>query len=301
MTAREATDMYEHFTDRSRKAMQLANREAQRLCHEYIGTEHVLLGLLQEGHGVAAHVLMNFGLDSEKTRQEVTKLIHPGTELLHTAKLPTTPRAKKVIEFAMEEARNLNHNYVGTEHLLLGLLREEEGVAAQVLINFGLTLGGVREEVINLLGHSTAAPPAEKPVILETDDLPLDLQATVAALNAEIDRLRLQKENAIAEQDFQTADSFRNRADRLRRTRVIMVRYWILNRTIDRAWLSSNGGAVRKLVQEIDAQRLWDKLPNLADALAAVGCNDTEMIDHCRQPGEHTRQCWVVDLLLTHA
>ncbi|MEZ6033662.1 MAG: ATP-dependent Clp protease ATP-binding subunit [Planctomycetaceae bacterium] len=145
--------MYERFTDRARKVMQLANQEAQRFNHEYIGTEHVLLGLVKEGSGVAANVLKNLDVDLRKIRIEVEKIVQTGPDMVTMGKLPQTPRAKKVIEYAMDEARNLNHNYVGTEHLLLGLLREQEGVAAQVLMNLGMKLEDVRDEVLNLLGH----------------------------------------------------------------------------------------------------------------------------------------------------
>jgi ATP-dependent Clp protease ATP-binding subunit ClpC len=133
--------------------MQLANQEAQRFNHEYIGTEHILLGLIKEGSGVAANVLKNLEVDLRKIRLEVEKLVQSGPDMVTMGKLPQTPRAKKVIEYSMEEARNLGHNYVGTEHILLGLLREQEGVAAQVLMNLGLKLEEVREEVLSLLGH----------------------------------------------------------------------------------------------------------------------------------------------------
>jgi ATP-dependent Clp protease ATP-binding subunit ClpC len=154
--------MYERFTDRARKVMQLANQEAQRFNHEYIGTEHVLLGLIKEGSGVAANVLKNLDVDLRKIRLEVEKLVQSGPDMVTMGKLPQTPRAKKVIEYSMEEARNLNHNYVGTEHILLGLLREQEGVAAQVLMNLGLKLEEVREEVLNLLGHGLEGPEGER-------------------------------------------------------------------------------------------------------------------------------------------
>ena len=159
--------MYERFTDRARKVMQLANQEAQRFNHEYIGTEHILLGLVKEGSGVAANVLKNLDVDLRKIRIEVEKIVQTGPDMVTMGKLPQTPRAKKVIEYAMEEARNLNHNYVGTEHLLLGLLREQEGVAAQVLMNLGMKLDDVRDEVLNLLGHplegGEAAAAGERP------------------------------------------------------------------------------------------------------------------------------------------
>ena len=154
--------MYERFTDRARKVMQLANQEAQRFNHEYIGTEHILLGLIKEGSGVAANVLKNLDVDLRKIRLEVEKLVQSGPDMVTMGKLPQTPRAKKVIEYSMEEARNLNHNYVGTEHILLGLLREQEGVAAQVLMNLGLKLEEVREEVLNLLGHGMEGEGSER-------------------------------------------------------------------------------------------------------------------------------------------
>jgi ATP-dependent Clp protease ATP-binding subunit ClpC len=157
-------DMFERFTDRARKVMALANQEAQRFNHEYIGTEHILLGLVKEGSGVGANVLKNLDVDLRKVRLEVEKLVKSGPDMVTMGKLPQTPRAKKVIEYAIEEARNLNHNYVGTEHLLLGLLREHDGVAAQVLMNLNLKLEEVREEVLNLLGAGveTEEPQQEK-------------------------------------------------------------------------------------------------------------------------------------------
>src|SRR5271170_6479626 len=160
--------MFERFTDRARKVMALANQEAQRFNHEYIGTEHILLGLVKEGSGVGDNVLKNLDVDLRKVRLEVEKLVKSGPDMVTMGKLPQTPRAKKVIEYAIEEARNLNHNYVGTEHLLLGLLREHDGVAAQVLMNLGLKLEEVREEVLNLLGagvesEEPAAQQGEKP------------------------------------------------------------------------------------------------------------------------------------------
>src|SRR5207248_8542278 len=137
----------------ARKVMQPANQEAQRFNHEYIRTDHILLGLVKEGEGVAANVLKNLDIDLRRIRIEVEKIVQSGPDMVSMGKLPQTPRAKKVIEYAIEEARNLNHNYVGTEHLLLGLIREEEGVAAQVLMNLGLKLDDVRADVLNLLGH----------------------------------------------------------------------------------------------------------------------------------------------------
>ena len=151
--------MFERFTDRARKVMALANQEAQRFNHEYIGTEHILLGLVKEGSGVGATVLKNLDVDIKKLRLEVEKLVKSGPDMVTMGKLPQTPRAKKVIEYAIEEARALNHNYVGTEHILLGLLRETEGIAAQVMMNLGLKLEDVRQEVLNLLGASVDEGP----------------------------------------------------------------------------------------------------------------------------------------------
>jgi ATP-dependent Clp protease ATP-binding subunit ClpC len=134
--------------------MALANQEAQRFNHEYIGTEHILLGLVKEGSGVGATVLKNLDVDIKKLRLAVEKRVKSGPDMVTMGKLPQTPRAKKVIEYAIEEARALNHNYVGTEHILLGLLRETEGIAAQVLMDMDLRLEDVRQEVLNLLGAS---------------------------------------------------------------------------------------------------------------------------------------------------
>jgi ATP-dependent Clp protease ATP-binding subunit ClpC len=152
--------MFERFTDRARKVMALANQEAQRFNHEYIGTEHILLGLVKEGSGVGATVLKNLDVDIKKLRLEIEKHVKSGPDMVTMGKLPQTPRAKKVIEYAIEEARALNHNYVGTEHILLGILRESEGIAAQVLMHIGLKLEEVRQEVLNLLGAGVDDGPA---------------------------------------------------------------------------------------------------------------------------------------------
>jgi ATP-dependent Clp protease ATP-binding subunit ClpC len=152
--------MFERFTDRARKVMALANQEAQRFNHEYIGTEHILLGLVKEGSGVGATVLKNLEVDIKKLRLEIEKLVKSGPDMVTMGKLPQTPRAKKVIEYAIEEARSLNHNYVGTEHILLGLLRESEGIAAQVMMSLGLKLEEIRQEVLNLLGAGMDTGPS---------------------------------------------------------------------------------------------------------------------------------------------
>ncbi len=144
--------MFDRFTERARKVMSLARQEAQRFNHDYIGTEHILLGLVQEGSGVAARVLKRLDVELRKIRIEVEKIVKNGTNMVTMGQLPFTPRAKKVLELALEEAQHLSHNYIGTEHLLLGLIRENEGIAAQVLMNLGSKLEDVREEVLELLG-----------------------------------------------------------------------------------------------------------------------------------------------------
>jgi ATP-dependent Clp protease ATP-binding subunit ClpA len=150
--------MYERFTDRARKTLQLANQEAQRVNHEYVGTEHILIGLIKEGSGVAANVLNNLGISLAKVRERVEAIVQPGPDHVTMGKLPQTPRARRAIEFAIEEARDLNHNYIGTEHLLLGLLREDEGLAGRVLVEVGLELGVVRQEILCLMGQAVPKP-----------------------------------------------------------------------------------------------------------------------------------------------
>ncbi|HBO52708.1 MAG TPA: NDP-hexose 4-ketoreductase, partial [Planctomycetes bacterium] len=144
--------MFDRFTDRARKVMALARKEAQRFNHDFIGTEHILLGLIQEGSGVAANVLKNLGVEISKIRSEIEKNVQSGPSMVTMGQLPFTPRAKKVLELSMEEANELGHNYIGTEHLLLGLIRENDGVAAQVLLDLNLKLEDVRFEVLELLG-----------------------------------------------------------------------------------------------------------------------------------------------------
>jgi ATP-dependent Clp protease ATP-binding subunit ClpA len=158
-----------------------------------------------------------------------------------------------VIDYAFQEARKFNHNYVGTEHLLLGLLREEEGVAAQILMNLGLHLEHVREETVNLLGPASGPP---------------------------------------------TAAHLRDQEYELKKKREAIAREWRASYVIDPSWLTWKDGAVAKLARAIATERRWQDLPALADALEAAGCTNADMLGHCRQPGEHGGNCWVVDLLL---
>jgi ATP-dependent Clp protease ATP-binding subunit ClpC len=151
-----------NFTDRVRKVLQMAREEAARLHHEYVGTEHILLGLIREGEGVAAAVLQNLNVDLEEIQQKIEETVKKGKAAAATGPdLPYTSRAKKVLELAMTEARELNHSYVGTEHLLLGLLREEKGIAAQVLTDAGVNLEQSRAETLRLLGSDMPQPPTQ--------------------------------------------------------------------------------------------------------------------------------------------
>ena len=147
--------MFGRFTERAQKVLALAQEEALRLGHNNIGTEHILLGIVREGEGIAAKALSALGLSTEKIQKEVEALIGRGQELTQT--IHYTPRAKKVIELSMDEARKLGHSYVGTEHILLGLIREGEGVAARVLNNLGVSLNKARQQVLHLLGSNEAA------------------------------------------------------------------------------------------------------------------------------------------------
>ena len=178
--------MFNRFTERARRVILLAREEAKRLDHDYLGTEHLLLGLIREGEGVAALALQNMGIDLEQVRQEVEKAVGRGGGSLFLGQIPFTPRAKKVLELAVTEARNLGHNYIGTEHLLLGLIREGEGVAAQILTNLGADLERVREEVVALLGEKVSVDREPQPTNTPTlDRYGRDL--TELARNGELD------------------------------------------------------------------------------------------------------------------
>ncbi len=152
--------MFERFTDRARRVVVLAQEEARLLNHNYIGTEHILLGLIHEGEGVAAKALAAMGISLEAVRQQVEDIIGRGQQAM-TGHIPFTPRSKRVLELSLRESLQLGHNYIGTEHILLGLIREGEGVAAQVLVRMGADLNRVRQQVIQLLegGQSEARVP----------------------------------------------------------------------------------------------------------------------------------------------
>jgi ATP-dependent Clp protease ATP-binding subunit ClpC len=145
-------DRFDKFTERARRVLSLAQEEAQRFQHNYIGTEHLLLGLVREGEGVAAKVLHDLGVDLQKVSSSVEEIIGRGDRIVQ-GEIGLTPRAKKVIELAVDEARRMNHHYIGTEHLLLGLIREGEGIAAGVLVSLGVTLEKARRQTARRLGH----------------------------------------------------------------------------------------------------------------------------------------------------
>lgn len=179
--------MFERFTDRARKAMALANQEAQRFNHQFLGSEHLLLGLVKEGSGVAANVLKNLDVDLRKVRLEVEKLVKSGPDMVTMGKLPQTPEMKRAIEKAIEEARGLDHNYVGTEHLLLGLLQDPDTMAGKVLSGLGLAPDGVRvrSEIMAVLKGKESPVPAEMPaeeakVTTSIFGCPVTLKASVA-------------------------------------------------------------------------------------------------------------------------
>jgi ATP-dependent Clp protease ATP-binding subunit ClpC len=225
--------MMAKFTDRARKVMQLANQEAIRFNHDYIGTEHILLGLVQEGTGVAANVLKNLDIDLRKVRLEVEKTMKVAPDMATMSKLPFTPPAKKAIESAIAESQKLHHNYVGTEHLLLGILSDDVGVGAQVLLNLGFSLTLVRQEVVDLLGPSRTALEAigSSGEPSEYSDayfkhLPPYAQAIINGFGEQIELLQIGKEQAIAEQDFDRAALMRDMEERLKKMRAKFLGQW---------------------------------------------------------------------------
>ncbi|HEV2656436.1 MAG TPA: Clp protease N-terminal domain-containing protein [Ktedonobacteraceae bacterium] len=151
-------DRFDKFTERARKALALSQEEAQRLQHNYIGTEHLLLGLIREDEGVAAKVLLNLGVRLDVVRQNIATTIGRGDQAIPVS-IGLTPRSKKVIELAVDEARTMNHHYIGTEHILLGLVREGEGIAALTLESMGVQLARVREETLRVLKQANPPPP----------------------------------------------------------------------------------------------------------------------------------------------
>ncbi len=299
--------MYERFTDHARKVMQMATQEAQRYNHEYIGTEHILLGLIKDRPGVAAHVLEKMDVDLRRARLQVEMLVGAGPDMVTMGKLPQTSHARKVIEHSIEEARNLNHNYVSTEHLLLGLLREQEGVAFQVLMNLGLKPDQIRAETCRVLGWdstSQAPVPASEKLAApakakaEKYDVPAAVEKELADLANQVERLNRDKWAAIGENLFERAAELRHQTVKLQEKELAVRHGWMNRYAVDPAWLQWNDGEVPIIAKAISAERMWGHLPLLGEALEKAGCANPEILGHCRQPGDHDKNCWVIDLLL---
>lgn len=202
--------MFERFTDRARKVMAIANQEAMRLQHQYIGTEHILLGLVTEGTGVGVNVLKNLNVDLRDVGRRIERFVKAGEDVVVIGKLPQTSRAKKVIEYAIEEARNFDHKHVGTEHLLLGLLREGDGIAAQVLGDLGVGLKIAREEIASILG--SPIPFADSPLrISETRKATVKI-SEFEALDSHLAELTRMKDDYVSHADYESAARIRDEA-----------------------------------------------------------------------------------------
>jgi ATP-dependent Clp protease ATP-binding subunit ClpA len=240
--------MFERFTDRARRVVVLAQEEARMLNHNYIGTEHLLLGLIGEGEGVAAKALQSLGISLDAVRQQVEEIIGQGQQA-PSGHIPFTPRAKKVLELADREARALGHDYVGTEHILLGLIREGDGVAAQVLVNLGADLNRVRQQVIQLvhgyqgkdvIGQGSRRGRRARARLLDDALARVDsLDDRLAAierwtgmrpdlddLDQEIAQVRREKEAAVDRQDFETAAALRDKEKQLLAARAGREKEW---------------------------------------------------------------------------
>jgi ATP-dependent Clp protease ATP-binding subunit ClpC len=203
--------VFERFTDRARRVLVLAQEEARLLNHNYIGTEHLLLGLIHEGEGVAAKALESLGISLQAVRTEVEEIIGQG-QSAPTGHIPFTPRAKKVLELSLREAKQLGHNYIGTEHILLGLIREGEGVAAQVLVKLGAGLDRVRQQVIHVLSGSAAAGmEAGARTRLVRMTVPEELRQA----EEQLAQVRREKEAAIDAEDFERAAGLRDKERQL--------------------------------------------------------------------------------------
>jgi ATP-dependent Clp protease ATP-binding subunit ClpA len=204
--------MFERFTDRARRVIVLAQEEARLLNHDYIGTEHLLLGLAHEGQGVAAKALESLGISLEAVRAQVEQVIGQG-QRAPTGHIPFTPQAKKALELSLREATQLGHNYIGTEHILLGLIREGEGVAAQVLVKLGADLPRVRQQVIGLLSDYVSGPEAEAAAGMRL--VHMTVPEGLREAEEQLAEVRRQKEAAIDVQDFERAAALRDQERQL--------------------------------------------------------------------------------------
>jgi ClpA/ClpB-like protein/UvrB/UvrC motif-containing protein len=211
--------MFKRFTDRARQVVVLAQVEARRLDHNYIGTEHILLGLIDEGGGVAAKALESLGIGLDAVRQQVEEIIGRGQQA-SSMHIPFTPRAKKVLELSLREALQLGHDYIGTEHILLGLIREGDGVAAQVLVRLGADPDRVRQQVIRLLhGYPAEEPGPGAEVRPEMAGQRAGTGPDTSDLDEQIEAARTEKEAAIEAQDFERAVLLRHRERQLRKAK----------------------------------------------------------------------------------
>ena len=181
--------MFERFTDRARRVVVLAQQEAAGLNHDYIGTEHLLLGLIGEGEGVAARALGGLGISQDAVRQKVEEMVGRGKEAPPSGHIPFTPRAKKVLELSLRESLQLGHDYIGTEHILLGLIRESAGVAAQALVQLGADLSRVRQQVITLAGSPEGQEAEARPLHFQVSPPRLQFTEILRRLDSIAERL----------------------------------------------------------------------------------------------------------------
>ena len=206
--------MFERFTDRARRVVVLAQEEARHLDHNYIGTEHILLGLIHEGEGVAARALPALDISLEAVRSQIREIIGQG-ESPPSGHIPFTPRAKKVLELSLREAKQLDHNYIGTEHILLGLIREGEGVAAQVLVKLGGDLPRVRQVVIQLLSGYAGGEAAAEQARAGTRLVRMTVPEELGEAQEQLAQVRQSKEAAIDAEDFERAAGLRDKEQQL--------------------------------------------------------------------------------------
>ncbi len=252
--------MFERFTDRARRVIVLAQEEARMLNHNYIGTEHILLGLVREGEGVAAEALESLGISLDAVRQQVEEIIGQGQEA-PTGHIPFTPRAKKVLELSLRESLQLGHNYIGTEHILLGLIREGDGVAAQVLVRLGADLNRVRHQVIQLIAGrplEEGAPGPEVQARLDVVEIRLAvLEHRVGTgpdtsdLDEQIAQVRREKESAVDARDYEQAAAQRNREKELLAAKAARQEQWVAGH----AALPLLAERVQQLADEIERLR----------------------------------------------
>jgi len=200
--------MYEKFTDSARKVLQLANQEAQRFNHAIVGTEHVLLGLVKEGYGVAATSLRNLSVDPRKIRLEVEKLVVAGPDMVTMGTLPHTESLTAAIQAAIQESANLKHTYVGTEHILLGLLADPNHISSDVLMNLGVNLNDLRTEIMELLGHgkSVAISEAVDSSASNTWSVEVVMPESAARYRITVERLTEDEETILYSQELAAVD-----------------------------------------------------------------------------------------------